>query len=214
MADARARREPLRAEGAELVGAWGMQIHWNDGHETGIYAWSMLRAWRDERRSNYPVRPPALDHPCDFTRVPDSGSAPGYLATSRWRQWKRWCTRARTIGAGLRMREVVALAEVAAECPELGELVGGLDALGGDREAERVAELHDGRHDRGAFGVAAEALDERAVDLQRVHRERTEIRERRLAGAEVVDADAHAELGRGGAARRPRARGRPSASSR
>jgi DUF971 family protein len=23
-----------------------MQIRWNDGHETGIYAWSMLRAWR------------------------------------------------------------------------------------------------------------------------------------------------------------------------
>jgi len=40
--------EPLRATGAELVGAWGIQIHWNDGHETGIYAWSMLAAWRDE----------------------------------------------------------------------------------------------------------------------------------------------------------------------
>ena len=38
--------EPLLAEGAELVGAWGLQIHWNDGHETGIYAWSMLKAWR------------------------------------------------------------------------------------------------------------------------------------------------------------------------
>ena len=38
--------QPLRAESAELVGAWGMQIRWNDGHETGIYAWSMLRAWR------------------------------------------------------------------------------------------------------------------------------------------------------------------------
>jgi DUF971 family protein len=37
---------PLPAESAELVGAWGMQIRWNDGHETGIYAWSMLRAWR------------------------------------------------------------------------------------------------------------------------------------------------------------------------
>jgi DUF971 family protein len=41
--------EPLRAESAELVGAWGMQIRWNDGHATGIYAWSMLRAWNDER---------------------------------------------------------------------------------------------------------------------------------------------------------------------
>ena len=37
----------ILAEGAELVGAWGLQIHWNDGHETGIYAWSMLRAWRE-----------------------------------------------------------------------------------------------------------------------------------------------------------------------
>ena len=43
--------QPLRAEGAELVGAWGMQIRWNDGHETGIYAWSMLRAWRAESGS-------------------------------------------------------------------------------------------------------------------------------------------------------------------
>ena len=41
--------QPLRAESAELVGAWGMQIRWNDGHDTGIYAWSMLRAWNDER---------------------------------------------------------------------------------------------------------------------------------------------------------------------
>jgi DUF971 family protein len=38
--------QPLHAESAELVGAWGIQIHWNDGHETGIYAWSMLQAWR------------------------------------------------------------------------------------------------------------------------------------------------------------------------
>ena len=31
------------------------------------------------------------------------------------------------------------------------------------------------------------------VDLQRVHRQRAQVRERRLAGAEVVDADAHAD---------------------
>jgi DUF971 family protein len=30
---------------AKLVGAWGLMIRWNDGHETGIYAWSILRAW-------------------------------------------------------------------------------------------------------------------------------------------------------------------------
>ena len=39
---------PLRAEGAELVGAWGVSLTWNDGHSTGIYAWDVLRAWTDE----------------------------------------------------------------------------------------------------------------------------------------------------------------------
>ena len=36
---------PLTALDAHLVGNWGVTIHWSDGHETGIYAWSMLRAW-------------------------------------------------------------------------------------------------------------------------------------------------------------------------
>jgi DUF971 family protein len=35
----------IRAIGAELVGAWGLSIRWDDGHETGIYAWSILKAW-------------------------------------------------------------------------------------------------------------------------------------------------------------------------
>ena len=39
--------QPLRAEGAELVGAWGLSIRWNDGHSTGIYAWDVLRAWAE-----------------------------------------------------------------------------------------------------------------------------------------------------------------------
>lgn len=35
----------LRAVDAELVGNWGLQITWHDGHSTGIYAWGVLRAW-------------------------------------------------------------------------------------------------------------------------------------------------------------------------
>jgi DUF971 family protein len=35
----------LRAENAELIGAWGISLFWNDGHETGIYAWDVLRSW-------------------------------------------------------------------------------------------------------------------------------------------------------------------------
>jgi DUF971 family protein len=31
--------------GAELVGAWGVSLEWDDGHATGIYAWSILKQW-------------------------------------------------------------------------------------------------------------------------------------------------------------------------
>jgi DUF971 family protein len=34
---------PLRIVDAELVGAWGLGITWNDGHRTGIYSWAGLR---------------------------------------------------------------------------------------------------------------------------------------------------------------------------
>jgi DUF971 family protein len=34
---------PLRIIDAELVGAYGMSITWNDGHTTGIYSWPLLR---------------------------------------------------------------------------------------------------------------------------------------------------------------------------
>jgi DUF971 family protein len=36
----------LTALDAELVGGWGLTINWSDGHGTGIFAWSMLRAWQ------------------------------------------------------------------------------------------------------------------------------------------------------------------------
>ncbi len=35
--------QPLAAIHAELVGNWGITIHWNDGHDTGIHAWSVLK---------------------------------------------------------------------------------------------------------------------------------------------------------------------------
>lgn len=36
---------PLAVRTAELVGAWGLGIEWNDGHATGIYPWESLRRW-------------------------------------------------------------------------------------------------------------------------------------------------------------------------
>lgn len=38
--------QPLRIEDAELIGAWGITLIWNDGHSTGIFSWEVLRAWR------------------------------------------------------------------------------------------------------------------------------------------------------------------------
>lgn len=34
---------------AELAGNWGLSLDWSDGHSTGIYAWTVLRRWADER---------------------------------------------------------------------------------------------------------------------------------------------------------------------
>ena len=50
------------------------------------------------------------------------------------------------------------------------------------------------RMQRARLGRVADRAHERAVDLQDVDRELTQVRERRVAGAEVVDRDADAEL--------------------
>ena len=43
--------QPLAAVDAELVGNWGLLIRWNDGHSTGIFAWSFLRSLADDATS-------------------------------------------------------------------------------------------------------------------------------------------------------------------
>src|SRR5947208_9637345 len=57
-----------------------------------------------------------------------------------------------------------------------------------------MREGDDRRHDRQAFRVAGKILQERAVDLQRRHRESRQVVERRVASAEVVDRNFDAEL--------------------
>jgi len=41
---------PLRVEHAELHDAWGLNITWNDGHNTGIYPFELLRQWHEGPR--------------------------------------------------------------------------------------------------------------------------------------------------------------------
>ena len=40
---------PIAIVNAELAGNWGLSLDWSDGHSTGIYAWTVLRQWSDER---------------------------------------------------------------------------------------------------------------------------------------------------------------------
>jgi DUF971 family protein len=37
--------DQLRVAGAEFTGSYGLQLRWNDGHETGIFTWELLRRW-------------------------------------------------------------------------------------------------------------------------------------------------------------------------
>jgi len=34
---------------AAMAGAWGLNLDWNDGHSTGIYAFENMRRWVDEQ---------------------------------------------------------------------------------------------------------------------------------------------------------------------
>src|SRR4029450_7161039 len=98
-----------------------------------------------------------------------------------------------------RSGEEVALHRMAAELAQAPELDLALDALGHDLQAQRAGDLHDGGGDRRvlvlrALVPRAAPRDERAVDLDDVEREALEARQRRVAGAEVVDEDLHADL--------------------
>lgn len=37
--------QTLELTGAQLVGAWGLGVAWNDGHATGIYPFDSLHEW-------------------------------------------------------------------------------------------------------------------------------------------------------------------------
>src|SRR5512139_4101765 len=74
-----------------------------------------------------------------------------------------------------------------------GQLVPGFHAFGDDAQAQAARQLDYRAHDGGVVGVAVEVAHERAVDLQPVDGEALEIAERRVAGAEIVDRQPHAE---------------------
>ena len=93
-----------------------------------------------------------------------------------------------------RLVEEVALAEVALEAAQLAELDFVLDPLGDHVERERPGHPDHRLDDRRPLLFDAERVDEGAVDLQRVEGITVEVGERGVAGAEVVEDEADAEL--------------------
>lgn len=65
--------EPLKAEGAEMVGNYAIRIHFSDGHHTGLYSWDYLR----QIDPDAPGDEPPGDSPGDATDDPADGPADG-----------------------------------------------------------------------------------------------------------------------------------------
>src|SRR6185312_1171214 len=89
-------------------------------------------------------------------------------------------------------REQEALQLMAARRAHETMLLLRLDAFGGDRKPERTYEPRHAFDDRGGFLGDAQVLHEGFVDLDLVDREASQIAERRIAGAEIVQHDANA----------------------
>ena len=71
----------------------------------------------------------------------------------------------------------------------------GLDAFGDHLQPQRPPHVDDRAHDRAVALVAGQALDEATIDLQLPDRDPLQVGQARIAGAEVVDRQPHAEPG-------------------
>src|SRR5829696_8148046 len=98
------------------------------------------------------------------------------------------------LGGRHRSRQQETLRAVATEPTQAVELLLRLNAFRGDRDVECVRHVHHGACDGGALAVRGEVGDERAVELDLVDREAVQVRQRRVARAEVVDRELDAEL--------------------
>jgi hypothetical protein len=72
------------------------------------------------------------------------------------------------------------------------ELAGRFHAFGRDPHVQAVRHRDHGARDRGVVSVLRQAVDERAIELERLRGKPLQVGPRRMAGAEVVEGDAHA----------------------
>ncbi|HEY4230178.1 MAG TPA: hypothetical protein VGO79_08390, partial [Thermoanaerobaculia bacterium] len=88
------------------------------------------------------------------------------------------------------------LTQLAARLAERLDLLGPLDSLGDHRQTHRATEVDDAARERRESG-RARVVKKGAVDLQDVDRQALQVGERRVSGAEVVDADVEAQVPQG-----------------
>src|SRR5262245_15467650 len=92
-----------------------------------------------------------------------------------------------------RTREEVPLRACASKALQFPPLYFALDSFGDDAGIHRTAKGENTFNDRRPVRKE-QTLDERPVDLERVHRQPVQVTQRRVAGAEVVQIDLDAEL--------------------
>ena len=98
----------------------------------------------------------------------------------------------RDFGGLGRPAEAEALHVVDARGTQEQMLLGGLDALRRHLHAETAAEADHGVNDRRGVGRLLDAVHEAPIDLEFVERESAQIKQARIAGAEIVERKAHA----------------------
>ena len=74
-------------------------------------------------------------------------------------------------------------------------MCGGLDAFGHDAQVQLLRQGDDGGHDGRILVVVLQLVHEAAVDLQLGGRQALQVQQARIAGAEVVDGNGHAQAG-------------------
>ena len=74
------------------------------------------------------------------------------------------------------------------------QLLGPFDTFADDLQPQALAEVDDAARELRLIRVALDVVDKGFVDLQRVDRQMPQVRQRRIAGPEVVDRDPHAEF--------------------
>jgi hypothetical protein len=92
-----------------------------------------------------------------------------------------------------RLRIQPALHPVQPQLVQCIALLNLLDALGHDFQPEGARQATDRRDDRMILRLVGQPGDEAAIDLEGIDREPAQVRQSRIAGAEVVDGQADAQ---------------------